>query len=141
MLRNRETLSIGRAPSQRVCPGSTSQWRKVGTAAPTAKSAPIAHRPKAKGVAMLAWSTVVLMMPTPMIAGMTDAAKKATAQIALLRIFRLVPKGASLTLAFEVAFRLEIGQRQVKRLVQATEEIAQFGLVDDQRRADRDAIT
>src|SRR5476651_804168 len=85
------------------------------------------------------------MMPTPMMAGTTDAAKRATDQIALLRIFWPVPYGASLsvimgTSALEVAFRLEVGEGHVERLVQAAEEIVELGLVDDQRRADRDAI-
>src|SRR5476649_2734778 len=80
------------------------------------------------------------MMPMPMMAGTTDAAKRATDQIALLRIFWLVPYGASLTSALEVAFRLEIGEGHVERLVQAAEEIVELGLVDDQRRTDRDAV-
>src|SRR5258707_9044134 len=89
-------------------------------------------------------------MPRPTKAGGTEEANSATAQIARLRMRRLVPNGGAgrapslcapvLTSALEVAFRLEVGQRRVERLVQAAEQVGEFGLVDDQRRADRDPV-
>src|SRR5277367_2452494 len=89
-------------------------------------------------------------MPRPTKAGGTEEAKSATAQIARLRMRRLVPNGGAgrapslcapvLMSALEVAFRLEVGQGRVERLAQAAEEIGELGLVDDQRRADRDPV-
>src|SRR5260370_4025992 len=87
-------------------------------------------------------------MPRRTKAGGTEEPKSATAQIARLRIRRLVPNGGAgrapslcvpvLTSAVEVAFRLEVGEGRVERLAQAAEQVGELGLVDDQRRADRD---
>src|SRR5258708_9803647 len=84
-------------------------------------------------------------MPRPTKAGGTEEAKSATAQIARLRMRRLVPNGGAgrapsfckpvLTSALEVAFRLEVGEGRVERLAQAAEQAGQLGLVDDHRRA------
>src|SRR5216684_6421307 len=89
-------------------------------------------------------------MPRPTKAGGTEEAKSATAQIARLRMRRLVPNGGAgrapslckpvLTSALEVAFRLEVGEGRVERLAQTAEQVGELGLVDDQRRADRDAV-
>src|SRR4029077_11292314 len=89
-------------------------------------------------------------MPRPTKAGGTAAANSATAQIARLRMRRLVPNGGAgrapslcepgLTSALEVAFRLEVGESRVERLAQAAEQVSELGLVDDQRRADRHPV-
>src|SRR4029453_10340644 len=103
-------------------------------------------------------------MPSATLAGGTEAVNRATAQMARLRMRWLVPKGgdqsrspslrgrctpslsqsplsrSGLTSALEVAFRLELGQGRVERLTQAAEQVGELGLVDDQRRADRDAV-
>src|SRR5258708_25614577 len=108
----------------------------------------MAKKPKAMGMATLASSLPVAMIPMPTRAGGTEAANKATAQIALTLMRCWVPKGgsqpgrpdASLTSTLEVAFRAQLGQRRVERLAQAAEQVGQLGLVDDQRWADRDPI-
>src|ERR1700730_15862599 len=89
-------------------------------------------------------------MPRPTKAGGTEEANSATAQIARLRMRRLVPNGGAgraasfckpvLTSALEMAFRLEVGEGRVERLAQAAEQVGELGLVDDQRRADRDPV-
>src|SRR5260370_31423480 len=99
-------------------------------------------------MATLASSLPVAMMPVPTMAGGTDAANKATAQMALTRMRCWVPKGgsqpgrpgASLTSALEVAFRAKLRRRRVERLAQAAAQVGELGLVHDQRRADGDPV-
>lgn len=94
-LRNNDTESIGIAPSQQICSGRPSQYRRVGTAAHRARSAASTQNPKASGMATLAWSEGAAAIPSPTTAGGTEAANRATAQIALTRMRWLVPIGGA----------------------------------------------